>query len=58
MITQFKEIVKIFADHYTKIFRGSHMKGDPKKHRKGKKNMATKLFTERELKAAIKKTEH
>ena len=59
MVAQHSEVVEIeiFADHYAKISRDLHMKSNPKKYIKRKiqdNQLHSKLFTERELKAAIK----
>ena len=68
IIVQYNEITKIFADHYTKISRDPHMKSNPNKYirRKKENNQLIKnlffrktkrgnpLYTVRELKATKK----
>ena len=46
MVAQHSEAAKIFADYYTKISRELHMKNNPEKYIRGKKQ-DKQLLTER-----------
>ena len=57
MITQSNKVAEIFADHYSKISRDPHIKSNPRKYIRRKKQEDqpyNKPFTLRELKSAIK----